>query len=102
MVLPPYAKWPSSSPRLTVEPLFAPVVQTMLPTCRNTISDDPHMIHDWVRTSMAPIATNAMGVPVAVCVIWSTDRLLAVNTSKPGSLTACGFTVALELAYNKV
>lgn len=50
---------------------------------------------------MAPIATNATGVCVCVCVIYSTARLLAVNTSNPGSFTACGLTaMGRILAYS--
>ena len=39
------------------------------------------------------MATNAMGLPDGLCVMCSTERLLAVKTSKPGSFTAWGFTM---------
>lgn len=93
-VLPPYAKYPSSSPRLTVVPFCPPAVHLMLPTCAHTsVYCTTLRICDKLElTSIAPIATKATGVLVGVCVTYSTDRLFAVNTSNPGSFTACGLT----------
>lgn len=38
------------------------------------------------------MATKATGKPVASSVKYRTERVLAVKTSNPGSLTACGLT----------
>ncbi len=40
------------------------------------------------RTSIAPMATNAMGALDCVCVRYMIERLFSVNTSKPDSFTA--------------
>ena len=49
------------------------------------------------RTSIAPIATIATGAFDCECVMYSIERLLSVNTSNPGSFTACGFTACVHV-----
>ena len=46
---------------------------------------------------MAPMATNATGAFDCECVMYRIARLLSVKTSKPGSFTACGFTVRVRV-----
>jgi hypothetical protein len=65
MVLPPYAKYPSSSPRLTVDPFLPPLVHTILPTCRQMVKGR-HAL-DWPSDTHEHGADGDKGDRLACC-----------------------------------